>query len=115
MKSERRHELQQNDLAIYLNRINRSIEPYFRIIAVVVGGLIIGTFALMFYRSEQAGVRSFATFELIQASASRDAEVLPGVSENYPETVAGSWAKLYQGRQYLVQGIEALYRNGEDV
>jgi hypothetical protein len=114
MKSERRHELQQNDLAIYLDRINKSIEPYSRIIAIVVAGLFIGAIALMYYSSEQSGKRSVATFDLIKASASQDSEVLLEVGERYPDTIAGAWARIYQGRQYLVEGIQALYNDREN-
>lgn len=114
MKSERRHELQQNELAVFLNRLNHSIEPYSRLIAVVVASLIIGGLALMFYNSHQTGQRSDATLQLIEATASQDAEVLLAVSDKYPETIAGAWARLYQGKQYLVQGIQALYTDRTD-
>lgn len=109
MKSERRHELQQNDLAIYLNKINKSIEPYSRIIAIAVGVLIVGGISLGLYNSQQTGKRSDATLQLIQASATADPEDLLTVSENYPETAAGAWARLYQGKQYLSEGVQALY------
>ncbi len=109
--SDRRHELQQNDLAIYLGKINKSIEPYSRIIAVVVGAAIVGAIGLGFYNTRRSGDRSDATLQLIQATASQDAEVLQSVGENYPETAAGAWAGLYQGQQYLAQGIQALYSN----
>ncbi len=109
MKSERRHELQQNDLAAYLNRINKVVEPYTRVIAVAVGVIAVGAIALAFYNTQRSGERSDATLFLIQASASRDAEVLLDVSEKYPDTAAGAWARLYQGKEYLTQGIEALY------
>lgn len=113
MNSERRHELQQNDLAIYLNKINHSIEPYSKIIAVVVGAVIIGGLVTVFYSSHQVAQRSDSTLQLIEATASQDAEVLLGVSDEFPDTIAGAWARLYQGKQYLVQGIQALYTDRE--
>ena len=109
--NDRRHELQQNDLAIYLDKINRSVEPYSRIIAVVVGVLIVGAIGLGFYNTRRIGDRSDATLQLIQATASQDAEVLETVYQNYPETAAGAWARLYQGQRYLSQGIQSLYSN----
>lgn len=109
--NDRRHELQQNDLAIYLGKINRSIEPYSRIIAVLVGVVIVGAIGIAFYNTQKSGDRSDATLQLIQATASQDPEVLLSVGENYPDTAAASWARLYQGQQYLSQGIQALYAN----
>ena len=109
--NDRRHELQQNDLAIYLDKINRSVEPYSRIIAVVVGVLIVGAIGLGFYNTRRIGDRSDATLQLIQATANQDAEVLETVYQNYPDTAAGAWARLYQGQRYLSQGIQSLYSN----
>jgi len=111
MKSERRHELQQNDLAIYLNKVNQSIEPYSRLIAIGVAVLIVGGISWGLYNSQQTGKRSDATLQLIQASSTQDAEDLLTVSESYPETAAGAWARLYQGKQYLSEGVQALYSN----
>jgi hypothetical protein len=114
MKSERRHELQQNDLAIYLDKINRSIEPYSKLIAVVVGVVIVGGIAYAFYRSEQTAKRSESTLQLIQAVGTQDAEVFLTVSDNYPNTAAGDWARLYQGQSYLSQGIQSLFNDREN-
>ena len=114
MNNERRHELQQNDLAIYLDKINKSIEPYSRIIAVLVGVVLIGAIGMGFYNSEKSGQRSAATLQLMQASASQDAENLLSVSQAYAGTTAAEWAKLYQGEQYLSQGIQSLYQDRDN-
>lgn len=109
--SDRRHELQQNELAVYLNRINHAIEPYSRLIAIAVGGLIIAAIAVGFYNAQASGRRSDATLELIQATGSSDTEVLKGVEEKFPGTIAAQWARLYQGNQLLAEGIQALFTN----
>ena len=114
MNSERRHELQQNDLAIYLDKINRSIEPYSKWIALVVGVAIVGGIAYGFYRSEQKAHRSESTLQLIQAAGTQDAEVFLTVSDKYPNTAAGDWARLYQGQSYLSQGIQSLFNDREN-
>ena len=51
---------------------------------------------------------------MLQASAAGDAEALGQVSESYPETLAGSWARVYQGNEFLGQGINALYNDREN-
>lgn len=114
MNNERRHELQQNDLAIYLDKINKAIEPYSRIIAVLVGVVLIGAIGMGFYKSEKSGQRSAATLSLMQASASQDPENLLSVSQAYAGTTAAEWAKLYQGEQYLNQGIQSLYQDRDN-
>jgi tetratricopeptide (TPR) repeat protein len=114
MSNERRHELEKNDLAILLDRVSKAIEPYSMMIALGVGALFIGGIGWLLYNSEQSGDRSVATLELIQGAASQDSEVLMGVSEDYPGTVAASWAKVYQGQLQLSQGIQTLYRDQDE-
>lgn len=112
MKSERRHELQQNELAAYLGRLNRSIEPYSKLIAVLLAVVIIGGIAIGLYNNNASEQRSDATLQLIQASGSGDPEVLAKVGDDFPETAAGAWARLYQANEYLADGMRLLYTGG---
>ncbi len=114
MSNERRHELETNDLAILLDRVNKAIEPYTKLIAVGIGALFIAVMGWLFYNSQLSGQRSDSTLELIQGTASQDAEVLMEVSDNYPDTAAAAWAKVYQGQLQLSQGIQTLYRDREE-
>lgn len=111
MKSERRHELQENVLASYLGRINTAIEPYSKLIVVVLATLVLAVVALAIYQSQTSATRSDATLQLIEASANSDAEVLAEVANRYPNTAAGAWSRLYQGNQYMAEGISALYED----
>lgn len=112
--NDRRHELQQNDLAIYLGRINQAIEPYSKAIAVVVGGLVVAAIGWVLYSSQQTGQRSDATLNLIEAMDGQDTEILEGVSEQYGDTLPGQWAKLYQANQYLADGVDALFADRDN-
>ncbi|MEE2934392.1 MAG: tetratricopeptide repeat protein [Planctomycetota bacterium] len=114
MKTERRHELQQNDLAVYLNKINKSIEPHSRLIAVAVGALFVAFIGYALYSSQQTGNRSVATLQLIEGVGGQDAEVLANINDSFPDTIAGKWAKLYQGQGYLSDGLQALYTDREE-
>jgi hypothetical protein len=114
MNSERRHELQQNDLAIWLNKVNKSVEPYSKPIAIVLGVFLVGALVYLFYQSEQRAEQSEATLQLIQAAAGQDAEVLMAVSDTYPDTEAGDWARLYQGQLLLSQGMQSLFNDREN-
>ncbi len=107
--NDRRHELQNNELAMRLDRINQAIEPHSRLIAIVVGALIIAGIAWMFYSSKQTGDRSYSTLGLIESMDSGDAEELADVSTDFPGTIAGDWAKMFQANQYLAKGVDGLF------
>jgi hypothetical protein len=109
MKSERRHELQENELAAYLGKINRAIEPYSKLIAIVVGVIAVASIGLALYQNKTSAERSDATLALIQASASEDPAELAQISATYPGTAAGNWAQLYEGNAYLVEAAQTLY------
>lgn len=110
--NDRQKELETNALATAIGEIDKSIQPYKRLIAVIVGAIVIGVLALVFFSVQASEQRSDATLQLIQADG--DAEVLASVSSNYPDTVAARWAKLYQGNEYLGEGLAALYSNREN-
>ena len=112
--NDRRHELEHNELAIQLDRVNKTIEPYSRLIAFAVGILIVAAIGWLFYSTSQSEERSDATLGLLQASASGDPEALGQVAETYPGTLAANWARVYQGNEFLGQGIQALYNDREN-
>jgi tetratricopeptide (TPR) repeat protein len=112
--NDRRHELQTNELAVHLQKINRSIEPYSKQIAVVVGLLVVGGIAWGLYSSKVSGDRSDATLQLIQAVGSSSAEQLATVSDNYPDTAAAAWSRLYEGNAHLANGLQALYADRDE-
>ncbi|QDT06374.1 hypothetical protein K227x_47830 [Rubripirellula lacrimiformis] len=112
--NDRRHELQQNDLAIWLHRVNQAIEPHSRLIAIVVGGLIVAGIGWMLYTSQQTGQRSDATLNLIEAMNSPDTEVLESVSQDFAGTLAAEWAKIYQANQFLSDGVDSLFTDRDN-
>ena len=109
MNSERRHELQENELAVHLARINKAIEPYSKLIAVVVGAVVLGVIALALYQSKTSGDRSDATLALIEASQRQDPSDLAQIAASYPKTSAAAWAKLYEGNTLLAEAIQSLF------
>ena len=110
-KTERRHELQQNDLAVYLERANKRIEPYSKQILVGILLVLAVGVAYSFYNSERAAEASMATMELIQNTnvPSQDSEALSNINTNYIETSAGKLAKLYEGMALVSQGNQDIY------
>ena len=109
MNSERRHELQENELAVQLGRINKAIEPYSKLIAVVVGAVVLGVIALALYQSKTSGDRSDATLALIEASLRQDPSDLSQIASSYPNTSAAAWAKLYEGNALLAEASQSLF------
>lgn len=109
MNTDRRHELQHNVLAEYLTRINESIEPHSKLIAVVVGAAIVGSLGFMLYQSNASGQRSDATLQLVLAAGEGDDAVLSMVGEQFAQTTAGSWARLYQADELMSRGMRVLY------
>jgi len=114
MKSERRHELQQNYLADLLGTQLRKIENYTKLIAVVVAGLVVAAVGWGLYRSAEVGARSDATLELLQNAGIGDPEALGQVGDRYPNTPAGELAKLYQADVLLANGIAAQFNDREE-
>lgn len=109
MSSERRHQLEHNELAVWLFKVNKSIEPYSKQIAILVSLSIVALLAWSFLSSEEVAKRSDATLQLIQASGSGDAGMLGEVAESYQGTASGSWAKLYEGQALVSQGIQTIF------
>ena len=111
MNSERRHELQENELAAYVGRVNKTVEPYLKLIAVAVGVLALAVVGYAIWRSKTIGDRSDATLQLILATGGNDPEVYATVAQQYPSAAAGAWSRLYQGDQYLNQALSAVYED----
>lgn len=114
MNSERRHELQENELASVIDRVNAKIEPYSKPIAAVVALAFIGLLGWGFYSSLQAEHRSDATYQLIEGSVRGDSETLATVAATYPKTPMAAWARLYQGSQKMGAGINALFTSRDE-
>jgi len=114
MKSERRHELQQNYLADYLGQWINRLEPYAKSIGIGIAALVVALIGFGFYRSSQLGARSDATLELLQNASDSDPEALASVGQRYAGTTAGALAKLYQGDALLASGIAGLFEDREE-
>ena len=111
MNSQRRHELQENELASALVRVNKKVEPYTKPIAVVLVLLVLGFFAWGLYSARQSDNRSDATLKLLEGSATGNSEVLAEVADDYPGTAASAWAHLYQGGEKMAAGIQSLFNS----
>ncbi|TWU02674.1 tetratricopeptide repeat protein [Stieleria varia] len=104
--NDRQHELEKNLLAEKLAHMNTAIEPYSKVIAVVVGLVIVGGIVLGLRNMSASENRSDSTFQLLMNQ--------PDVAEKFPDTTAAAWAKLNQGNEYLAQGLQAMYSDRDE-
>lgn len=114
MSNERRHELEENELASVLGKVNESIDPYSKPIAAAVAVGFVALLGWGFYSSTQSDRRSDATLQLIDASISGDSETLATVAAQYSETPAAAWARLYQGSSKMGVGINSLFSSRDE-
>lgn len=113
MKSERRHELQQNELADALGRFIKKAEPYAPIVLTAIVAAVIVVVAVGYFQSRAASQRSDATLLYLLNAGQGDPAALGDIAASYPNTKASQLAKLSQADVYLAQGIEAMFTDRE--
>lgn len=114
MDNERRHQLQQNELADQLDKAKTWIEPY--VVPILVGVIAITLVGIVvnFVQSQRSSGRSEATLDLLFSTAvgpsgEEDPEVLDRVAKNFAGTTQAQMALISKADIYLAQGIEALF------
>lgn len=113
MKTERRHELETNDLADWLGQSIERTRPYFTAITagVVAVVVIVGAVAVLRYRSQ---VRQSEGWDRYQgAMLSGDSAALEGVANEFSGTPVGVWARLQIADAHLINGTSALFTDRE--
>ena len=115
MKAEKRHELQQNELADWLGEHIESAKPYAGTIAFVAIGLL-AALGLWIYLSSAGNPASAAAWS-DYASAFNDREpavALAQLAEERPGTPAALWALQSVGDINLSQGSLQLFSDREE-
>ena len=111
MKSERRHELQHNQLADALGQTAGRVKPYLRL----VGGLVV-LFAVVgiayAYITGKEGQRAATGWdEYFEAVNSGDREHLTSISERFAGTSVAPWARIVAADMALMEGCGTLFKN----
>ena len=104
MKSERRHELQHNELADWLFKTGVRLKPYQNLImaAVVAAVVLVAVYA---YWSRTSATRaSQAWTELTVGVETGNAELLGTVAESYPDTIVAQTAAVVLADSHLAAG-----------
>ncbi|MBN2216544.1 MAG: tetratricopeptide repeat protein [Pirellulales bacterium] len=109
MKSERRHELQHNELADWMVNFGTAVKPYANLIlgAVLVLAIIGVGWTFMARRSHEESARAWEEFYSALANSSR--VELYNVVEHYPGTEPAQWAQVVVGDLHLSEGCQELF------
>ena len=111
MKSERRHELQKNELA---DRLASGIESSRSLLPAILGGLAIvaiGAISWGIYSGYSKSQSSAAWTEFYFNLTGGDADSFVDLANDHPGSAAAGWARQVAGDNYLQRGIASMYRN----
>ncbi len=116
MKTERRHELQQNVLADWLGEQVTWARDYSRaIMATIVGVLVI--VCVYLYTTQKSSARQAQVWQEYLAATTPNADMndkLTTLADKASDTSAGRWARLRLADQQLNQGCDQLFQNRGD-
>lgn len=111
MKSQRRHELEQNELAQWLGEVIGKVKPYQNVLLGALIVLLLGALAYALW-SRQTGSRSAAAWTaLFEAMESNDVLGYDDIIEQYPGTTAADFAAALAGDYHLSEGCRLLFEN----
>ncbi len=111
MKSERRHDLQSNELAQTLGTGIEKVQPF---VQYIVGGLVVAALLAVswgVYSSFARKNAAAAWTEYYFTLNTGDAEAFKLIADKHPGSAASIWALQTAGDEYLADGIDALYRD----
>ena len=115
MKTERRHELQTNTLAVTLAHWIEVLKPYSRAGLALVIALIVVVCAWGYLSAQNSRRMAEGWNEYFEAPTSRDPiGRLTEISEQYTGTMVGEWSRLTLADIQLEQGTNRLFVEKKD-
>jgi tetratricopeptide (TPR) repeat protein len=111
MKTERRHELQKNELADWLTVRLGQARNYSGPIWVTVLAIVVLVAVGMYMSRRSTNQTAAAWEELFSASGSDNPEKLQSLADRMPDTRAGKWARMRLADRSLTQGIDQLFQD----
>ena len=111
MKTERRHQLETNELADSLAHWVDSAKPYLRTAAGLLIAAVVLAFAYAFVSRHSAEKAQVAWDEYFQAFNQMNREKFDDVADKYPGTPAAWWARTIVGDMNLDEGSNLLFRD----
>jgi hypothetical protein len=111
MRSERRHDLQRNDLLDWLNESFGFITPYKNILLAGLAVVVLGLLAWQVL-SQSSSKKAGRGWDALFAAMDRgQADQLDGVVERFGDTDVATWANLAAADLYLRAGCDELFNN----
>jgi len=111
MKSERRHELETNELADWIGGLIAKIKPYQNaILGVVLLGAVAG--AVYAWMSRQSAAESGAAWDelySVMLSGTSNPADFDAVATSHPGTTTAHWATVLSGEVRLARGCNELF------
>ena len=111
MKTERRHQLETNELADSLAHWVEAARPYFRMVVGLVIAAIVLSFVYAAASRHSAAKAQEAWDEYFQALNQMSREKFDDLADKYPGTPAAWWARTILGDMNLDEGSNLLYRD----
>ena len=111
MKSERRHELQHNELAEWLFRTGQAIKPYQELIVAAVAVVVVAALVYAYWSSTSAKQSSLAWTQLTVGIENGNLEVLTAVAEENPDSIAAQMATLTLADVHLATGCQQRFNS----
>ena len=109
MKSERRHELRENDLADSVEQLSERLRPYVTPILSVAIGVLVLVFVGLFVSSRWEATRSESWDTCLSALVTGDQEGFREVILRYPGTPAAQWSELILADRNLSEATDLLF------
>jgi hypothetical protein len=114
MKTERRHELQTNELADYLGKHLQKVQPYYTHILVGIIAVVALSCLYVYTTRARTERRGRSWGEYFSAFSSRDADALDEVAKLHEDTAAAIWAHQSAGDFQLATGAGQLYTDRDE-
>jgi hypothetical protein len=111
MKSERRHELQHNELSDQMGAMAERVRPYTAGIAISVIAILVALMLYSFWMGQQRTQNAEAWEAYFAATQSivPNMEKLAQVAEQFPKDDVGLWARIMLADHQLAEGSEELF------
>jgi len=109
MKSERRHELQHNELADWLFKTGERLKPYQNLILAGVAFAVVAVAVYSWWSRTSATRSSQAWTELARALEVGSPDMLATVADDYPNTTVGQTAATVLGDWRLAEACDRRY------
>ena len=111
MKSERRHELQHNELAEWLFKTGEQLKPFQNLILAGVAILVVAVAAYSWWSRTSATKTSLAWADLTRSLDSGSLDMMTTVADDHPNAVVGETATVVLGDWHLAGGCNQRFNS----